>query len=87
MRTLSFISACLTLLAAAPRVVGIGGANPGFEESQRIQREQLNRLRDFMGPSNDFLAKRQAPPQTINFSNPAAAQFFVDGTSIPDGEC
>ncbi|KAE9408693.1 alpha/beta-hydrolase [Gymnopus androsaceus JB14] len=84
MKTLSFISACLTLLTATPLVAGIGGANPGFEESQKLQRDQLNRLRDFMGPKDDFLAKRQASSPTINFTNPAAQQFFVDGTTIPD---
>ncbi|KAF8828754.1 hypothetical protein HHX47_DHR3000070 [Lentinula edodes] len=86
MRLLDFTYAALvTTLFAARGVLGIGGANPGFEESQQIQRDQLKRMRDFLGPDSDFLSKRQAPPQTINFSNPAAQQFFVPGTSLPDG--
>ncbi|KAF9073517.1 alpha/beta-hydrolase [Rhodocollybia butyracea] len=86
MRSLSIISGALTTLLAVRGVLGIGGANPGFEEAQQIQRDQFNRMRDkFLGPnSDDFLSKRQSPPQTINFSNPAAQQFFVPGTSIPD---
>ncbi|KAH7876749.1 alpha/beta-hydrolase [Lentinula edodes] len=85
MRLLDFTYAALvTTLFAARGVLGIGGANPGFEESQQIQRDQLKRMRDFLGPDSDFLSKRQAPPQTINFSNPAAQQFFVPGTSLPD---
>lgn len=87
MRLLDFTYAALvTTLFAARGVLGIGGANPGFEESQQIQRDQLKRMRDFLGPDSDFLSKRQAPPQTINFSNPAAQQFFVPGTSLPDGK-
>ncbi|KAJ7039116.1 alpha/beta-hydrolase [Mycena alexandri] len=48
-----------------------------------IQREQLERLNDFLGPMNPPMSttKRQS---TITFSNPAAEQFFVDGTTIPD---
>ncbi|KAJ7188600.1 alpha/beta-hydrolase [Mycena filopes] len=48
-----------------------------------IQREQLERLNDFLGPTthSSSTMKRQS---TITFSNPAAEQFFVDGTKIPD---
>ncbi|KAF5383431.1 hypothetical protein D9757_006170 [Collybiopsis confluens] len=84
MKPLSCLSAGISLLVAARGVFAIGGANPGFEEAQQIQRDQLNRFRDFLGPRTELLSKRQAPPQTINFSNPAAQQFFVPGTSIPD---
>ncbi|KAF7375877.1 Carboxypeptidase [Mycena sanguinolenta] len=54
----------------------------GMEESMEIQREQLERLNDFLGPVNvpSGPAKRQS---SITFSNPAAEQFFVDGTTIP----
>ena len=59
--------------------------------AESIQREQLDRLRDFLGPqastvqaeAKQSVAKREAP---ISFSHPKAKEFFVDGTSIPDGE-
>ncbi|KAJ7729524.1 alpha/beta-hydrolase [Mycena maculata] len=61
----------------------LGGAMPGLEEAMDIQREQLDRLHDFLGPNEpSSIPKRQA--STITFSNPAAEQFFVDGTTIPD---
>lgn len=58
----------------------------GMQEAMDIQREQLERLNDFLGPMNPPMSttKRQS---TITFSNPAAEQFFVDGTTIPDGMC
>ncbi|OSD05763.1 alpha/beta-hydrolase [Trametes coccinea BRFM310] len=60
----------------------------GMETAEAIQREQLERMRDFLGP--------QAQPEghstrstskiesLITFKNPRAREFFVDGTSIPD---
>ncbi|KAJ7502903.1 alpha/beta-hydrolase [Mycena galericulata] len=59
------------------------GAMPGLENAMNIQREQLARLNDFLGPTKEpsLTPKRQS---TITFSNPAAEQFFVDGTTIPD---
>lgn len=54
-----------------------------MEDAMAIQREQLERLNDFLGPMNQ---PSTAPkPSSITFSNPAAEQFFVDGTKIPDG--
>ncbi|KAL7285862.1 hypothetical protein ACG7TL_000973 [Trametes sanguinea] len=59
-----------------------------METAEAIQREQLERMRDFLGP--------QAQPEghstrstskiesLITFKNPRAREFFVDGTSIPD---
>ncbi|KAJ3827452.1 alpha/beta-hydrolase [Lentinula raphanica] len=84
MRLPTFLSTVFVTILAARDALGIGGANPGFEEAQQIQRDQLKRMHDFLGPDREFLSKRQAPPQTINFSNPAAQQFFVPGTSLPD---
>ena len=65
-----------------------GSAMEGMETAENIQREQLDRLRDFLGPvqpepATGTVAKREAP---ISFSNPRAKEFFVDGTKIPDGE-
>ena len=66
-----------------------GSAMEGMEAAQNIQREQLDRLRDFLGPvpsdvpAPGTVAKRESP---ISFSNPRANEFFVDGTKIPDGE-
>ena len=61
---------------------------PGMDEAAAIQREQIERLRSFLGPevggvAEQNVAKREAP---ISFSNPRANDFFVDGTKIPDGE-
>lgn len=64
----------------------------GMEIAESIQREQLERIRDFLGPDvstntaevGKTVAKREAP---IAFSNPRAKEFFVDGTKIPDGIC
>jgi carboxypeptidase D len=62
-----------------------GGAMPGMEDALDIQREQLEHLKDFLGPvpTTYHSTKRQ---DSIMFSNPAAEQFFVDGTKIPDGQ-
>ncbi|KAJ7668514.1 alpha/beta-hydrolase [Mycena polygramma] len=59
-----------------------GGAMQGMEDAMDIQREQLERLHDFLGPMNQPSSthKRQS---SITFSNPAAEKFFVDGNSIP----
>ena len=64
-----------------------GSAMEGIDEAAAIQREQIERMRDFLGPRGEVrrdIAKREAP---ISFSNPRAKEFFVDGTTIPDGEC
>lgn len=71
--------------------MGLGGsALTGMDESIAIQREGLQRMRDFLGASpfeSDALPRRSPQEEaTITFSNPAAEQFLVDGTKIPDGE-
>ncbi|KAF5345356.1 hypothetical protein D9758_008442 [Tetrapyrgos nigripes] len=64
--------------------LALGGAMQGMEDAMDIQREQLERFRDFLGPQvPPPFEKRQSAP-TITFSNPAAQKFFVDGNSIPD---
>ncbi|KAK0486281.1 alpha/beta-hydrolase [Armillaria novae-zelandiae] len=75
----AFISLCSPAL-------GIGGAMQGLEDAMEIQRQQMERLHDFLGPISDpgGLPKRQPDSPTISFSNPKAAKFFVDGTKIPD---
>ncbi|KAF9471362.1 alpha/beta-hydrolase [Pholiota conissans] len=61
-----------------------------MENARNIQREQLERLQDFLGPPATIAASstRDAPPpkkgSTITFKNPAAKKFLVDGTRIPD---
>lgn len=61
-----------------------------MEDAMDIQREQLERLHDFLGPETVTASaqKRQQParPATITFANPEAAKFAVDGTKIPDGK-
>jgi hypothetical protein len=71
-----------------PAVLGHSGSiQEGMEESMNNQREALARMRaDFLGPSPSEPVKRQQSSSTITFSNPAAEQFFVDGTTIPEGQ-
>lgn len=80
--------AALLLLPTCVSAQAGGSLLTGMDESMAIQREGLERLRDFLGP-NSFPdsqpVKRAAPPPTISFRNPEAQKFFVDGTKIPDG--
>lgn len=79
----------LGVLVSVAQAVGSASSMMGMEESVNMQREQIERLHDFLGPVNDgpSNSKRQQPASsTITFSNPAAQKFFVDGTKIPDGE-
>ena len=61
-----------------------------------IQREGLERLTSFLGPTTSGSSSKEevdaedptsSPQATITFSNPAAKKFFVDGKTIPDGIC
>ncbi|KAL5520959.1 hypothetical protein ACEPAF_2962 [Sanghuangporus sanghuang] len=80
----------LTLLIPCGLVqyaMGQAGASSltGIDETIAIQREGLQRLREFLGPSGFSEApKKRASEPTITFSNPESQQFFVDGTTIPD---
>ncbi len=60
----AFISLCSPAL-------GIGGAIQGLEDAMEIQRQQMERLHDFLGPTSDSggLPKRQPDSPTISFSN------------------
>lgn len=53
----------------------------GMEDAVAIQMEQLTRLQSFLGPLDSPDTKVQS---AVTFSSPAAKQFFVDGTKIPD---
>lgn len=79
------ILASLLALSSIPGILAIGGAMQGMEDAMEIQREQLERLRTFLGPESTQVQARAQIAPTITFSNPAADQFFVDGTTIPDG--
>lgn len=84
MRGLSLLSAFLLSLRFHG-AAGSGSAMPGLEDAMDIQREQLERMHDFLGPRPDNFEKRQKS-SPIEFRNPAAKKFFVDGTKIPDGK-
>lgn len=64
-------------------------AQAGVERALKFQRDQITRLTDFLGPSDDIVERDVAagfpPPQTISFKNPKAKQFLVEGTKIPNG--
>lgn len=77
---------CFSLVQAA----GAADSMSGMEDAMQIQREQLERMREFLGPdpadTDFFAAKRQQPVEsTITFRNPAAEAFFVDSEKLPDG--
>jgi carboxypeptidase D len=81
-----FIFSLALIFHAFNGAYSFGGAMEGLEDAMAIQREQLERLGDFLGPMNQpsSTPKRQS---SITFSSPGAQQFFVDGTTIPDGIC
>ncbi len=67
-----------------------GSAQEAMEKAMQKQRAHNERLREFLGPmasSSNELTKRESPPATINFSNPAAQKFYVDGANLPLGQC
>ncbi|KAL0956002.1 hypothetical protein HGRIS_002178 [Hohenbuehelia grisea] len=86
---LSIRKTLLALATFASAVAALGAAESmqGFEDAMEIQREQLQRFNDFMGPpvSDSSHAEKRQQPKTspIHFANPAAQKFFVDGTKIP----
>jgi carboxypeptidase D len=63
-------------------------ADSGIDEALDIQREQLENLQTFLGPTSDDAFARpvrlKSDGTQVTFANPDAAQFHVDGTSIPD---
>lgn len=89
----SLFGVYVLLSALLPAALGVG---EGMKGAMDIQREQIERMRDFLGPvagmpqSTKGPEKRQetcdAKGSTITFQNPAAQKFFVDGTKIPDGK-
>lgn len=89
MRLISTLAASLICLSVASARGMPGSIQEGMEESVKIQREGLERLRSFLGPdspSNSPPVKREVAASTISFSNPAAKKFEVDGSNIPLGE-
>jgi carboxypeptidase D len=55
-----------------------------MDTAMEIQREQIERMRTMMGAQMEAMNQRlAAPPSTVNFSNPKAKEFLVDGTKIP----
>lgn len=83
MRAFYLAQVCF-VIAAFRGVTGLGGAAQGMEDAITIQREQIERMTNFLGPP-PAPPKPPAQPSTISFANPAAKQFFVDGTKIPEG--
>ncbi|KLO06769.1 alpha/beta-hydrolase [Schizopora paradoxa] len=83
----AFASAAL-LPAFVNAGAGTSSHFAGMDEAVEIQKESIERLKDFLGP-NSFPGssnekRAAAPPPTIEFKNPKAQEFFVDGTKIPD---
>ena len=81
-----FISSLAIIVSCALNgALSLGGAMQGLEDAMEIQREQLERLHDFLGPMTQPSSATKRQESTITFSNPAAEKFFVDGTKIPLG--
>ena len=82
-------NAALWLLCLTSSVFAQAGGSllTGMDEAMSIQREGLERMRNFLGPSlsDSRPVKRQSIEPTITFKNPAAQKFFVDGKTIPEG--
>lgn len=79
------LAACLgAVFSPAVGRIFSGSAMEGFEESANMHLEHLQAARGFMGPPEPPVqnVKRDS---TVQFRNPRAKQFFVDGTKIPDG--
>jgi len=79
----TLLSLVIGLFTVFLGVCALGGAMQGMEDAIEIQREQILRMHDLLGPILDA-QKALPPPATIKFHNPAAKKFFVDGTKIPD---
>jgi len=82
-----YLASALGLL---PYLVGVWGqdsAMDGMQNARNIQREQLQRMQDFLGPPPPPPPTKPGSGKgsTVTFKNPAAKQFLVDGTKIPDG--
>lgn len=81
----NLLSLSLVALVSALGVFGLGSALDGMDDSMEIQREQVERMRTMMGANMEAMKQRLAAPSpAINFKNPKAEQFFVDGTTIPE---
>lgn len=83
----------ILLYATCSSAAGFSGSSmTGMKRAADIQRRQLDRLRDFLGPvyagtrdtASDSSAKRDATTG-ITFSNLKAQEYYVDGTKIPEG--
>lgn len=74
----------LGVVTALHGITASGSAMQGMDDAIAIQQEQIQRMHDFLGPVSN--SKGSEPATTMTFENPAAKQFFVDGTKIPEGE-
>ncbi|KAF7800102.1 hypothetical protein EIP86_011346 [Pleurotus ostreatoroseus] len=78
------LSACLgSIVSPAFGRIFSGSAMEGFEESANMHLEHLQAMRGFLGP-DEMPAQNVKRDSAIEFRNPKAKQFFVDGTKIPD---
>ncbi len=57
----------------------------GLQSSMQIQQEQFQRLSDHLGPAPPPPSSGKRKQSTIQFANPEAQKYYVDGTTIPDG--
>ena len=76
----------LKLLLLAAISLMYTGVHADILEAMELQRqrlEQVQELRGFVPPSRGTFKRQDG--SAISFANPRAEQFFVDGTSIPDG--
>lgn len=81
------LASALGLLSYLAGVWGQDSAIDGMQNARNIQREQLERMQDFLGPPPPPPPTKPGTGKgsTVTFKNPAAKQFLVDGTKIPEG--
>ena len=85
MRLSNFIAltSFLGLFTPAWGRIHAGSAMDGLADAANFQLEHMQAMRSFLGP--DGPAQNVKRDTTVQFNNPKAQQFFVDGTKIPDG--
>ncbi|KAG6889119.1 hypothetical protein C0995_003688 [Termitomyces sp. Mi166 len=79
-----YLSVFLGVVTVVRGIAASGSAMQGMDNAIAFQREQIQRMREFLGPVSNPTSSK--PLTTITFNNPAAKQFYVDGTKIPEGE-
>ena len=79
------LSSCLVSTTPAWGRIWSGSASPRMEEAVNFQLEHLENMRSFLGPTDDFMSSHMKRDSAIQFHNPRAKNFLVDGAKLPLG--